>query len=104
MLIIHVFVYYKNGFFKFIEITVAGIAPDTRQDDQHELVVRPENADNQTSTKQFLISCYKKSVKKEEVDRSSQDSIRASRRNSPLRGIQISLYYRISAAQMTIQC
>nr|GMD28539.1 ABC transporter G family member 21 [Ipomoea batatas] len=62
-----------------------GIAPDTRQDDQHELVGRAENVDSQTSTKQFLISCYKKSVKKEEVERSSHDSIRAGRRNSPLR-------------------
>lgn len=57
-----------------------GISPDTRQDDQHELLVKPDQSDNQNSTKQSLIASYRKNIHpllKEELNQTCRPQIRS---------------------------
>ena len=56
----------------------AGIVADTKQEDQHELHGRSERHDHATSTKQFLISSYRKNLYpalKAEIHQSLDDPI-----------------------------
>lgn len=55
----------------------AGITHDVRQDDQLEFHGRVDHHDDQNSTKQHIISCYKKNLYpalKAEIHRNSQHS------------------------------
>lgn len=55
----------------------AGITPDTRHDDQHELVVKPDQSDNQSAIKQSLITSYRKNIypsSKEDLNQSYKHS------------------------------
>lgn len=58
-----------------------GITHDTRHDDQHELIMKQDQSENQNATKQSLISSYRKNIYpllKEEINQSSNHSIRSS--------------------------
>ncbi|XP_009586692.1 ABC transporter G family member 21-like [Nicotiana tomentosiformis] len=65
-----------------------GITPDTRHDDQHELLVKPDQSDNQNATKQSLITSYRKNIHpslKEDLNQSSKHSIHTGGGRSPSR-------------------
>ncbi|XP_049389742.1 ABC transporter G family member 21 [Solanum stenotomum] len=58
-----------------------GITHDTRHDDQHELIMKQDQSENQNATKQSLISSYRKNIYpllKEEINQSCNRSIRSS--------------------------
>lgn len=58
-----------------------GIIPDTRHDEQHELLVKHDQSENQNATKQSLISSYRKNIYpllKEELHQSCKTPIRSS--------------------------
>ncbi|CAN4084696.1 unnamed protein product [Withania somnifera] len=57
-----------------------GITPDTRHDDRHEFLVKPDQSDNQNATKQSLIASYRKNIYpllKEELYQSCRPPIRS---------------------------
>ncbi|KAK4720441.1 hypothetical protein R3W88_010674 [Solanum pinnatisectum] len=61
-----------------------GITHDTRHDDQHELIMKQDQSENQNETKQSLISSYRKNIYpllKEEINQSCKCSIRSSSSN-----------------------
>lgn len=58
-----------------------GITHDTRHDDQHELIMKQDQSENQNATKQSLISSYRKNIYpllKEEINQSCNRPIRSS--------------------------
>lgn len=58
-----------------------GITHDTRHDDQHELIMKQDQSENQNATKQSLISSYRKNIYpllKEEINQSCNRLIRPS--------------------------
>ncbi|KAK6790637.1 hypothetical protein RDI58_009718 [Solanum bulbocastanum] len=58
-----------------------GITHDTRHDDQHELIMKQDQSENQNATKQSLISSYRKNIYplfKEEINQSCKSSIPSS--------------------------
>ncbi|XP_004236984.1 ABC transporter G family member 21 [Solanum lycopersicum] len=58
-----------------------GITHDTRHYDQHELIMKQDQSENQNATKQSLISSYRKNIYpllKEEINQSCKRSIRSS--------------------------
>ncbi|KAH0756813.1 hypothetical protein KY290_020306 [Solanum tuberosum] len=58
-----------------------GITHDTRHDDQHELIMKLDQSENQNATKQSLISSYRKNIYpllKEEINQSCNRSIHSS--------------------------
>ncbi|KAL3338500.1 hypothetical protein AABB24_027564 [Solanum stoloniferum] len=61
-----------------------GITHDTRHDDQHELIMKQDQSENQNATKQSLISSYRKNIYpllKEEINQSCKRSIPSSSTN-----------------------
>ncbi|XP_059308706.1 ABC transporter G family member 21 [Lycium ferocissimum] len=57
-----------------------GVTPDTRHDDQHEVLVKPDQSDNQNAAKQSLINSYRKNIYpllKEELNQSCRPPIRS---------------------------
>ncbi|KAJ8563005.1 hypothetical protein K7X08_031457 [Anisodus acutangulus] len=61
-----------------------GITPDTRHDDQHEVLVKPDQSDNQNAIKQSLINSYRKDIYpllKEELNQSCRPPIRSGGRS-----------------------
>lgn len=68
--------YHWINYNTFLFLSYAGIVPDTKQDDQLEIQVRVDHHDDQNSTKNSLISSYKKNIYpslKVEIERNFQN-------------------------------